>query len=138
MANIVELRGMNDEKLEELLENAREEMFNLRFQKASASLENVARIRIVRREIGQLQTVLNMRRLAVEAAAAEPEIAEALAGTLWQANARFVYEDSTWRVDFQDEDENELATAFVDLNKKRPSRKQKTAPRLVTSYEIAG
>ena len=36
MLNIVELREMSDDRLEEMVENAREEMFNLRFQKASA------------------------------------------------------------------------------------------------------
>ena len=138
MANIVELRGMNDEKLEELLENAREEMFNLRFQKAASTLEDVSRIKTVRREISQLQTVLNMRQLAVDAAAAEPDIASVLDGAIWQANARFIYEESAWQVVFQDEDENELVTAYVDLNKKRPSRKGKATLRLVTDYEIAG
>jgi large subunit ribosomal protein L29 len=78
MANIVELREMSDDKLEELLENAREEMFNLRFQKASARLENTTRIREVRREIAQFETVLNMRQQAIAAAAADPAVQNVL------------------------------------------------------------
>ena len=140
MTEIVELREMSDEKLEEMLEDAREEAFNLRFQKATAQLENTARIRLVRREIARLETVLRMRRLAVETAVSEPEIAEALAGKEWEAIARYVYEDSAWLVEFVDEDGDELLSAWVNLNKKRPrGRKARTmkAPRLVTSYEIA-
>ncbi|GAB4276570.1 MAG: hypothetical protein Kow0080_26870 [Candidatus Promineifilaceae bacterium] len=141
MATIVELREMSNEKLQELLENAREEMFNLRFQKASARLENTARIKEVRRKIARLQTVLNMRQQAVDVAADEPEIAAALAGKQWQANARFSYEDSAWLVTFFDENGTQLATASVNLNKKQPkgrAARAKGAPRLVTSFEIAG
>jgi len=142
MANIVELREMSGEKLEEMLENAREEMFNLRFQNASARLENYARLRQVRREIAQLETVLHMRKLAKDTALAEPEIQAALADKDWRVTARFSYEDSAWKVDFIDEDGLELVSALVDLNKAQPRgrRARRTAkpPRLVTSYEIVG
>jgi len=140
MANIVELREMSDAKLEEMLENGREEMFNVRFQAAASRLEDYSRLKHVRREIAQLETVLNMRQLAIETAVAEPEIAEALSGKTWEATARFQYEDSAWLVEFADDDGNELASAFVDLNKKRPANKRqarvKGQPQLVRSYEI--
>lgn len=141
MANIVELRGMSVDKLQEMLENAREEMFNLRFRNASAQLEDYSRLKLVRREIAQLQTVLNMRELAEDAAAAQPEIASALAGKEWRVTSRFSYEDSAWQVEFVDVDGNDLASAMVDLNKKRPSGRKaslQSQPRLVTSFEIAG
>ena len=142
MANIVELREMSDDKLDEMLENAREEMFNLRFQKASARLEDYSRLKHVRREIAQLETVLHMRQLAKEVAAAEPEVAAALANKEWTANARFSYEDSAWQVEFVDTDGAELATALVNLNKARPKgrkgRREKKQPRLVISHEITG
>lgn len=142
MANIVELRGMSVDKLEEMLENAREEMFNLRFRNASAQLEDYSRLKTVRREIAQLKTVLNMRQLAVDAAVAQPEIASALAGKDWQATSRFSYEDSAWMIEFVDNDGNDLVSALVDLNKKRPSGRnaysQKNQPQLVTRFEIAG
>ena len=141
MANIVELREMSGDKLQEMLENAREEMFNLRFQNASARLDDYSRLKFVRREIAQLESMLNMRRLAKEAAASLPEIATVLDDKVWRAMARFSYEESAWRVEFVDEEDNELATAFVDLNQKRRSgrgRGRKSSPRLVTSYELMG
>ena len=142
MANIVELREMSDDKLHELLENAREEMFNLRFQKATAQLDNHARVKIVRREIAQLETVLRMRQMAIDTAAQEPEIATVLSGKEWRANTHFDYEDSAWRVDFSDEEDNSIATALVDLNKKQPkSRKERARNQqvqLVVNYEVVG
>lgn len=140
MANIVELREMSDDKLTEKIENAREELFNLRFQKAFAQLDNHARMKTVRRELAQYESVLHMRKLAIEAAAAEPAVADALAGKQWQANAHFDYEDSGWQVVFSDEGGNRVATALVDLNKKRnrsrADRAGKSQPKLVTSYWI--
>jgi large subunit ribosomal protein L29 len=121
VASIVELREMSDKKVEEMLENAREEMFNLRFQHASARLDDLSRLRTVRREIAQLETVLRMRELAVETALRVPEVAQSLAGKKWEAAAHFSYEDSAWVVEFTDEKNGKLATQLVDLNKKRPS-----------------
>lgn len=142
MANIVELRGMSDAKIEEMLENAREEMFNLRFQKASARLEDHSRLKHVRREIAQLETVLHMRQLAKETAAADPTIAAVLADKEWTATARFSYEDTAWLVEFADADGNELVTALVNLNKARlkgrKARREKEQPRLVVRYETVG
>lgn len=139
MANIVELREMSDDKLEEMLENAREEMFNLRFQQASARLGDYSRLKHVRREIAQVETVLGMRQLAIEAAMAQPEVAQALAGKYWEAIARFRYQDTAWQVQFADESGNELASALVDLNKKQSGKykKRKVNPAsLVISHEV--
>jgi len=142
MANIVELREMSDDRLNEMLENAREEMFNLRFQNTSARLEDYSRLKQVRREIAQLQTVLNMRNQALEEARKQPEIAALLVNVNYQATARFSYENSAWEVEFMDEDGNQIASAMVDLNKKRlqgrNKRKQKKQPRLNISFEISG
>ncbi len=119
MASIVELRDMSDEEIEESLENAREEMFNLRFQNAAARLEDVSRIKTVRREIAQYRTVLRMRQLAIQKAAKSPEVLEAIDGKAWSAEARFSYEDSLWIVSFFDEDGDDLAEGRVNLNKKK-------------------
>ncbi len=119
MANIVELREMADDELEEMLENDREEIFNLRFQLASARLEDVSRIRRVRREIAQLETVLRMRELAVDSALEQPQVQEVVEGKEWDAEAHFVYEDSAWHVNFTDENDDELISTSVDLNSKR-------------------
>ena len=140
MANIVEVREMSDDKLEEKIEDAREELFNLRFQKAFAQLDNHARLKIVRREIAQLESVLSMRRLAIQVAAEEPAIAETIVSVNWQANSHFDYEESGWQVVFKNENGDTLATALVDLNKKQPrsraDRAKKGQPHLVTDYEI--
>jgi large subunit ribosomal protein L29 len=139
MAHIVELRGMSDERLEERLENAREELFNLRFQKASARLENTSRIRAVRRDIAQLQEVLHKRRLAVTTAAAQPEIAAALGDAKWDSEVHFDYEENAWVVSLRSKDGAELARALVDLNKKRAGKRQQQGEQsLVKSYEVTG
>ena len=126
MANIVELREMSDEKLEETLENTREELFNLRFQHASARLDDMSRLRKVRREIAQLETVLRMRELAIDTAAELPEIIPVLEDKEWNAQAFFSYEDSAWKVEFLDDDDKELATTFVNLNQKRDGNPKAT------------
>ncbi len=142
MANIVELREMSDDKLLEKIENAREELFNLRFQKAAAQLENHARLRTVRREVAQFETVLHMRKLATDAALAVPAVAAVLSDQKWRSNARYVYEDGGWQVSFVDDDGKTLASALVNLNKKqsgtRRRREQKAEPQLVVSYDVAG
>lgn len=142
MANIVELRQMSEEKLEEMLENAREEFFNLRFRRASGQLEDYSRLKVARREIAQLETVIHMRKLAIDAASAQPEIAIVLSEQEWEAAAHFDYENSAWQVEFSDEDGAVLASATVNLNKKRPKSRKQAAKRgepiLVTRYEIAG
>ncbi len=135
MASIVELNQMSNDKLEKTLEEAREELFNLRFQKASARLENTARLRHVRREVAQVETVLHQRQLAAEVAAAEPAIAERLRDKEWQANTRYVYEDSAWQVEFNDKGGKKLATAWVNLNKAQ-SKKAAKAPQLVVRHEV--
>ncbi len=136
MASIVELNQMSNDKLEKTLEEAREELFNLRFQKASARLENTARLRQVRREVAQVETVLHQRQLAAEVAAAEPAIAEQLRNKEWQANARFVYEDSAWQVEFNDKGGKKLATAWVNLNKAQPKKNAAKAPQWVVRHEL--
>lgn len=118
MASIVELRKMSNQKLQEMLENSQEEMFNLRFQRASARLGNLNRLRQVRCEIAQLQTVLRLRQLAVAAAAQQPEVADALTGQQWTGQAEFNYERSLWEVDFLGDGDRSLITAEVDLNQK--------------------
>lgn len=119
MAHIVELRDKSDEELEEMLENAREEMFNLRFQHASAQLSDLSRLRAVRREVAQFVTVLHMRELAIERAAQQPQVAQMIEGKDWFAEASYSYEESAWQVIFNDDDD-ELASALVNLNQKRP------------------
>lgn len=142
MASIVELREKTDDQIEEMIEDAREELFNLRFQTATAQLEDYSRIRAVRRNLAQFQEVLHKRQLAAEAAMEQPEIAAALSGKEWSYNAHFDYEQTVWLVTFVDDNGKKLASASVNLNKKKPTsrraRKAKPAPQRVVTYEVAG
>ena len=49
-----EVRGLNSDDLTEQLAEAREELFNLRFQHATGALENTSRIAAVRRDVARL------------------------------------------------------------------------------------
>ncbi len=142
MAFVVELRRMTDEQLEEKLEDAREELFNLRFQKATAQLENYSRIHKVRHEMAQIQEMLHKRAMAVQTAVGDPQIAKALAGQEWTGEARFDYEQSGWLVKFKNASGRELATAHVNLNrmllKSRRARREGKALQRVTSIKVAG
>ena len=59
-----ELRDLSDEELRGKLRELQEELFNLRFQLATGQIENVSRIRTVRRDIARLKTVQQQRVLA--------------------------------------------------------------------------
>ena len=59
-----DVRAKSDDELKEQLLDLRKEAFNLRFQTASGQLENTARVRQVRRDIGRIKTILNERRRA--------------------------------------------------------------------------
>jgi large subunit ribosomal protein L29 len=67
---ISDLRAKTADELGTRLGELRKEQFNLRFQRASGQLENTARVRVVRREIACIETVLAERRrpAAVKAA----------------------------------------------------------------------
>ena len=59
-----EIRNLNDAELGRQLDDAHQELFNLRFQYATGQLKNTARLGEVRREIGRLRTILRERQLA--------------------------------------------------------------------------
>ncbi len=52
------LRTMTPDQLTDELVKLKKEQFNLRFQKATGQLEKTARVRIVRRTIAKINTVL--------------------------------------------------------------------------------
>jgi large subunit ribosomal protein L29 len=58
---IDEIRGKPDAELEFELGNLKQELFGLRFKMATESSANPAKIRILRRSIAQLKTVLHER-----------------------------------------------------------------------------
>ena len=57
-----ELKEKNVDQLKEDLSSFKKEAFNLRFQKASGQLENTARVRVVRRSIARILTILNSKK----------------------------------------------------------------------------
>jgi large subunit ribosomal protein L29 len=61
-----ELRNLSDEKILKRLEDLKEELFKLRFQKAIGQLENHSRLGNVKRDIARCKTVLHERQLALE------------------------------------------------------------------------
>jgi len=58
-----DLRNLEDDKLQSMLEEHYKELFNLRFQKVTGKLTNVARPRQVRRDIARIKTILREREL---------------------------------------------------------------------------
>ncbi|MEK9660728.1 MAG: 50S ribosomal protein L29 [Alphaproteobacteria bacterium] len=59
-----EIRAKTEDELRDELRALKKEAFNLRFQQASGQLENTARVRVVRRDIARVQTILGERRQA--------------------------------------------------------------------------
>ena len=58
-----EFRELNDTELEHRLGEAKEELFNLRFQNATGQLDNIARIPQVRRDVARIETLLREREI---------------------------------------------------------------------------
>jgi large subunit ribosomal protein L29 len=65
-----ELRDLKSGEIETKLSDAREELMKLRFQQVTGQLTDTSRLRVLRREIARMQTVL---REAPKAEAAEGE-----------------------------------------------------------------
>jgi large subunit ribosomal protein L29 len=60
-----QLRGTGDEELLAALREAKEELFNLRFQVATGQLDNNRRLQVVRRDIARIYTVMRERELGI-------------------------------------------------------------------------
>ena len=61
-----ELRETGDEELLAALREAKEELFNLRFQVATGQLDNNRRLQVVRRDIARIYTVMRERELGID------------------------------------------------------------------------
>ncbi len=59
---IDDFRGKSADELGEELTKLKKEQFNLRFQRANGQLENTGRVRIVRKAIARIQTILTEQR----------------------------------------------------------------------------
>jgi large subunit ribosomal protein L29 len=63
-----ELDDLNDVDLEAKLREAKEELFNLRFQAATGQLESHGRLRTVKKDIARIYTVVRERELGIRTA----------------------------------------------------------------------
>ena len=72
-ANTNELRELHDDELATRLREAKEELFNLRFQMATGQLDNNRRLRTVRHDIARIYTIMRERELGLSAAPDESD-----------------------------------------------------------------
>lgn len=61
---VKDIRECSDDELAVRLRDLKQEALNLRLQQATGQLENSARIRIVRREVARILTILSARKSA--------------------------------------------------------------------------
>ena len=59
------MRELEDDELETKLREAKEELFNLRFQAATGQLESHGRLNAVRKEIARIYTIMRERELGI-------------------------------------------------------------------------
>lgn len=58
-----ELRELSEAELNRKLRDLKEELFNLRFQMVTGQLDNPMRIRLIRKDIARIKTILREREL---------------------------------------------------------------------------
>jgi len=64
MTKVADIRAKTADELQGMLLDLRKEQFNLRFQRATGQLEATGRIKVVRRDIARIKTVMSERRRA--------------------------------------------------------------------------
>ncbi len=58
-----EIRNMSDEEVRSRIDDTRQELMNLRFQVVTGQLTDTSRLKRVRRQIAQLETILHEREM---------------------------------------------------------------------------
>ncbi|MDX9849058.1 MAG: 50S ribosomal protein L29 [Anaerolineaceae bacterium] len=58
-----EIRNMSDEEIRSRIDDTRQELMNLRFQVVTGQLTDTSRLKRVRRQIAQLETILHEREM---------------------------------------------------------------------------
>jgi large subunit ribosomal protein L29 len=77
-----ELRDMPDDELEVRLNQAKHELFNVRFKHITGQQDNTSYLGVLRRDIARIKTILRDREIeAAEKAEAEADTAEASPAT---------------------------------------------------------
>ena len=64
MIPVKDLRALTEAELNQKLQEAYQELFNLRFRHATKQVEDSSRIRVVKRDVARIQTVMRERQLA--------------------------------------------------------------------------
>ena len=59
-----EIRNLTTEEINKKIKEAKEELFNLRFQQATGNLEKPSRIKDLRHQVARLKNVLRERELS--------------------------------------------------------------------------
>ena len=54
-----QIRELTSEELQQKYDETSQELFNLRMQKSTGQIENPSRLRLLRREIARIRTVMN-------------------------------------------------------------------------------
>jgi large subunit ribosomal protein L29 len=62
--NALDLRGLSYKELGDKLDEAKEELFNLRFQLVTNQLDNTARLKFVKRDVARIATVMCEQEIA--------------------------------------------------------------------------
>ncbi len=78
-SRITELREMSDDELVTKLVEARQELFNLRFQHVTGQLDNYSRLSQLKKDIARIETLLRENEIAAA------DAAEAEADAEWRA-----------------------------------------------------
>jgi large subunit ribosomal protein L29 len=60
-----EIRALSPEEIKAKLADTREELMNLRFQQVTGQLTDTSRLRILRREIARMETILHQKATAL-------------------------------------------------------------------------
>jgi len=63
MTKMEELRKLSTEDLNKKIKESKEELFNLRFSKATGNLEKPSRLRELRKEVAKMKTIIREREL---------------------------------------------------------------------------
>ena len=71
MSKAADLREADESELETRLAEAKQELFNLRFQHVTGQLDNYARLEQVRKDVARINTELRQREIAAAEALTE-------------------------------------------------------------------
>jgi large subunit ribosomal protein L29 len=62
--NVEEIRALSPDEIKARLLDTRQELMNLRFQQVTGQLTDTSRLRILRREIARMETILRQKATA--------------------------------------------------------------------------